>query len=199
MPKTKMSLRRPRGQQNSGRCLTRPSTHASSGTTTVPAPRGTGTNTQPQPDQLAEGTLTNLLDLIRDQVRVEIQAQQAGQAATTPQAGQPTATETAGQQATTGQAAVTTSQAHSTGAGMLVWGNWGELGWAPHWRVEHGCGRDLCVCMYVTVWLRVMPGVYSRWWEGEGRVVKGLTNLCTCTLQRALLAVHVHSVTLRGG
>ena len=58
---------------------------ASSGTTAAPAPRGTGTSAHPQPDQLAEGTLTNLLDLIRDQVRAEIQAQQAGQEPLTPQ------------------------------------------------------------------------------------------------------------------
>ena len=80
-----------------------------------PAPRGTGANTHLQPDQLTEGALTNLLDLIRDQVRAEIQAQQPGQEATTTQAGQPTVTETTGQQAT-------------TGAGILIWGNWGELG-----------------------------------------------------------------------
>ena len=55
------------------------------------------------------------------------------------------------------------------------------------------------VGMYMSVWLRVMPGVYSRWWDAEGRAVKGLTNLCACALRRALLAVHVHSVTLRGG
>ena len=111
-----------------------------SGATAAPAPRGTETNSQLQPDQLTECTLTNFLDLICDHVRAEVQARQVGQ---------PTVTEMTGQQATTGQATATTTQAHSTGAGMLDWGNWGEPGWAPYWRVEHG--RGLCVCMYVTV------------------------------------------------
>ena len=168
----KSNRRRPRGQQTLGRSSTRPSTRGSSGTTAppapcgtrgrqtlgrsstrpsmraysrTPAPRGSGANAQLQPDQLTESAFTNLLDLIHDQVRAEIQAQQAGQEATTTHAGLPAVTETTGQQATTGQAAATTSQAHSTGAGMLIWGNWGELGWAPHWRVERGHG--LCVCM----------------------------------------------------
>ena len=144
MPKTKSSRGRPRGQQNSGRRSARPSTRARNGPTAGPGPRGTGTNAQLQPDQLAEGTLTNLLDLIRDQVRAEIQAQQAGQEATTTQAGPPTVTETTGQQATTGQAAAT-SQAHTAGPGMLMWGNWGEPGCNLQWWVVGGCG--LCVCM----------------------------------------------------
>ena len=59
----------------------------SGGGTAALAPCDTGTNTQLQPNQLAEGTLTNLLDLIHDQVKAEIQAQQAGQ---------PTVTETTG-------------------------------------------------------------------------------------------------------
>ena len=101
---------------------------ASSGT---PAPRGPGANAQLQPDQLTESAFTNLLDLICDQVRVKIQAQQAGQEATTTHAGLPAVTETTGQQAMTGQAAATTSQAHSTGAGMLIWGNSSALDSRP--------------------------------------------------------------------
>ena len=60
-----------------------------------------------------------LLDFIHDQVRAETQAQQAGQ---------PIVMEMTGQQATTGQAAVTMSQAYSNGAGMQIWGNWGKVG-----------------------------------------------------------------------
>ena len=101
-----------------------------------------------------------LMDLIRDQVRAEIQAQQAGQEATTTQAAQPTVTERTGQQATTGQAAVTTSQTYSTGAGMVIWGNWGELGWPRIGRLSRGVAC-VYVCMYVTMCSCVMPGVYS--------------------------------------
>ena len=123
MPKTKSTRGRQRKQQNPVRRSTRPSTQASSRATAAPAPRGTVLSAQPQPDPLVQGTLTNLLDLIRDQVRAEIQAQQTSLEATTTPAGQPTVTGTTGQQATTGQATATTSQADptATGAGMLIW------------------------------------------------------------------------------
>ena len=175
-----------RGQQTSGRSYTRPSTQASSGTA-PPAPRGTGANAQLQPNQLTRGALTNLLDLIHNQVRAEIQAQ-AGQEATT-QVGQPTVMETTGQQAT-GQAAVM-SQAYSTEAGILIWGNWGELGWPRIGGLSSGMAF-VYVCMFVSCW-----GVFMLvgW---RGCAVKGLKNLCTCNPQRALLAVHVCSAILSG-
>ena len=80
---------------------------------------------------------------------------------------------------------------------MLIWDNWDEPGQALHWRVERG--RGLCVCTYVTVCSRVVPWVHLCWLDGEGRAVEGLKNLCMCTSRRALLAVHVLSVILRGG
>ena len=123
MPRTKSNCRRQRNQQGSVRRSTRSSTRASSGTTAGPAPCGTGSNTQPQPDPLAEGTLTNLLDLIRDHVRAELQAQQAGQEATATQAGHTSVTERTGQLAVTGQATVGTSQPDPIGTGMLIWVN----------------------------------------------------------------------------
>ena len=116
MPRTK-SNRQQRNQQNPVRHSAQPLTRESSRSTAGPTPC-TGTNTQPQPDPLTDGTLTKLLDLIRNQVRAKPNKRPGSYINSST-----TVTDTTGQQATTGQAAATTSQSDPTVAGMLICAN----------------------------------------------------------------------------
>ena len=116
MPKTKSTRGRQRKQQTSVRRSSRPSTRASTGATAGLTPRARDPSTQPQSsDSLAQGALTDLLDLIHEQVRAEIQAQQTGQEASA--AGQPTVSMTADREATSGRTLATSSQSDP---GMLA-------------------------------------------------------------------------------
>ena len=108
VPKTKSSKRGQRGAQGPARRSARSSTRAST-TSTVSAPTPSTTRPETQPDPLAEGSLSGLLGLIREQVRAEIQAQQAAAA----QDGQGSivanAVESTSQQSIAGHPTVTTT------------------------------------------------------------------------------------------
>ena len=114
MPRTKSVRRCPRSQQGSVRRSARAATQASTrSAASGPSPRATpseiprGQSTRTQQDSLADEILPGLLDLIRDQVRAEIQAQQA--AVSQGGQGSVTAGGSTSQQATIGQPAVTTT------------------------------------------------------------------------------------------
>ena len=107
MPKTKPKRRRG-GEQGPLRCSARATTQASSRSmTATSSPRPPRVNTHAHQEHLAADSLSGFLDLVREQVRAEIRAQQAsapqvdeGQVTTPPENIQQATTSTAQSAAT---------------------------------------------------------------------------------------------------
>ena len=77
MPKEKSARRGRKTAQGPARRSARLSTRASTRSSTAATPNNTAQFQQPQPDSLPSQSLNDLLDLVRQQVRAEMQAQQA--------------------------------------------------------------------------------------------------------------------------